>query len=297
MNQKILIPTSLFLALLLSGSAFTQTRNAFFYDNIQNREAVIRQNNITKELIYDYTFNKKGIKDSALASAITFDTRGNIIEELVYNDKKEITRKDVYQYHIQNLLSKKTSTMTGRFKLETIDEYDYDSTGNERTYYSYNSDTTSLTIEQKNYNEKNQVTELVIKINDNVPYVSRRYHYDEKGELLKAESLDQQGSWMYSTLYEYNSTGNKKSVYTENSDGKKLTQELFFNSIGQCMKKIRPAKQPMAYQDDNSISKLEFKILQSVDEYTYNADGTLFEWTVKVDNKIKQIRRHYYLKK
>lgn len=282
----------LFFAQLFFSDTFSQTGNTTFGFS-SNPKEIIKANNIIREEVYSYNFNKSGVKDSTLTNTYYYDTLGDLIEEKlakIKNYDESITKYE-NSYNSSGKLRRQIVDKQS-LKMVTIYEYEYDSLGNEVNKYDYNKDTTRLTIEQKIYNDKNQVIQLQTKINNNDFYLSRKYYYNTNNELSKVDAFDSKGESIYSYIYEYDNTQNKKTVYLENGDGKKRTGEYFYNNDKQCVKVNSTFKSTTFI----SSTSTEYDNFNQMTENIYNHDKTIFESNVYLDGKKVQMNRHFYFK-
>lgn len=283
----------LFFAQLFSSDTFSQSGNISF-GFISNPKEIIKANNIIKEEVYSYNFANSGIKDSTLTNTYYYDILGDLVEEKlakIKNYDESITKYENSYYSSGKLRRQIIDKQS--LKMVTIYEFEYDSLGNEVNKYDYNKDTTRLTIEQKIYNEKNQVIQLQTKINNNDFYVSRKYYYNTNNELSKVDAFDSKGELIYSYIYEYDNAQNKKTVYLENSDGRKRTGEYFYNNDKQCVKVNSTLKRTTFI----SSTSTEYDNFNQITENIYNTDKTIYESNVYLDGKKVQMNRHFYFKK
>jgi len=259
-----------------------------------NDEEKIKINRIIKESIYNYNFNRNAVKDSTLTNTFYYDTAGFPKEEILAKVKNydESLTKYSNSYSGEGKLLKQVVNMIN-LDMITIYEYEYDKKGNEVNKYEYNADTTRLTIYQKTYNEKNQVLQLQTKINNDNIYVSRKYYYDRDDKLIKTEAFDKVGELIYTYIYEYDKPENKKIVYLENTEGKKIEGEYFYNNDNLCIKVKSTAKIPSFISNGGNS---EYNKSSQLIENIYYPDKMLFETNIYLDGKKVQMTRHYYLK-
>ena len=292
MKQLILFT----LGQLFFVNAFSQIENTYFGFR-KNLKEIIKRNKIIQEKVYSYTFNKSGVKDSSLINTYSYDTLGNFVYEKIAKIKNY--EESVTNYsNIYNTWGKLSKQITDRrviekrsFEIYNIDEFEYDSSGNEVHSYHYNKDTTRLTIEHKIYNNKNQIVQLQTKINNNDSYISRVYYYNSNNDLSKIESFDNKGKIIFSYIYEYDKVLNKRTEYLENLDGKIMEGEYFYNVDMQCIKENGKFKSTTLTYGE-LINYDYFKTVENI----YNQDKTLFESNVYLDGKKVQMNRHFYLK-
>ncbi|HWI92116.1 MAG TPA: hypothetical protein VNT20_12620 [Flavisolibacter sp.] len=261
--------------------------------NGENKKEIIRGNKITKERIYNYAFHRDQIIDSTIAVSYTYDMNGDITEEKDEKTKntRETIIKNAYWYNSKNRLIKQISEVPTA-AMVSVYEYEYDSLGNEITKYDYNKDTTRLTIEQKVYNDKNQLAELWIKIDASELYNSRRYFYNENGELSRIDCYNRKGQNIYSYSYEDDKLSRKKTLFLENEDGKKVQVVCEYNPDNLPVKIYNTTNRLV---DLNSTSQT-FDNFDQVTEYTYNQDNTIFQVIVYLNGKKVKLQRHYYFK-
>jgi hypothetical protein len=282
------------LGLLFFVNALSQIENTYFGFR-KNPKEIIKRNRIIEEKVYSYTFNKRGVKDSALINTYTYDTLGNLVYEKIAKIKNYEESITTYAntYNTWGKLSKQITErrVIGKrsFEIAYIDEYEYDSSGNEVHTYHYNKDTTRLTIEHKIYNDENQIVQLQTKINNNDSYISRLYYYNADNGLSKVEAFDNNGEVIFSYIYEYDKVLNKKTEYLENRDGKIMEGEYFYNIDMQCIKENGKFKGTTLTNGE----LINYDYLKTI-ENIYNQDKTLFESNVYLDEKKVQMNRHFY---
>lgn len=281
---------SLFLVLLICLDSFSQNGNLTYFSG-DNQKAIIKINKIRTTEIYNYTFKKDLIKDSTLIKTLYYDSIGDLVKVILPRVKKykEAVTEYQYLYNGNGFIKNKIENNLG-LDIVTINEFDYDSLGNEIYKYDFNKDTTRLTIEQKIYNDKNQVKEISIKINNNEPYISRRYFYNIENNVIKIEGLDRMGETIFSILYEYDKSMNKKSEYSENGEGKKLEGEYFYNSENQCIKINSIHKNVVSMNSEST----NYERLKKVTENKYNLDKSLSETNIYLNGRRYQTTKYFY---
>lgn len=288
--MKLFLPIA--LGLLLSLHCFSQSQYTI-YGVPLNKSEIIKRNKIVKEVIYNYKLRRNIIKDSTLFATYYYDTLGNILEgkeEKTENYSKSI-KKYTRFYNLRGELTKEIEDMPS-LKMVSIYEYEYDSVGNEINKYDYNEDTTRLIIHHKNYNANNQVTELLIKINNADLYVSRQYFYNADNELSKEIAFNPNGQIIYTYFYDYDKSLNKKTVYLENQDGIKKIEECFYNNDKQILKTNSFLRLPRIISREST----EYESINKVTENVYNQDNTLLETLIYEDGKKSQLFGHHYFK-
>ena len=268
------------LGLILLGEVAAQQ---VFYE-LDNPVDVIRSAKVNRELIYTYPRNK----DSILTASILYDSLGNETEKKLtkaWGFAEGFTTHG-YTYNTSGKILKMIEENKSNKTFQTA-EFEYDEAGNETASYHYNKDTTSLHIRQKKYNSSNQLIEETIKIDNNDAFVSRRYYYDDGHKLIKEEVLDPYKNITFSYIYEYDTLANKKTIYLDNVQGKKIESAVFYNDDNLCIKKLSA---------ENGKSVTGMDELNETREFIYNPDKTLFEFNIYIDGRKRQTNRHYYFK-
>jgi hypothetical protein len=269
---------------LITHGAYSQVEKMWFAFATNSPE-IIRSNKIKREEVYSYTFNKKSIKDSVLTNIYYYDSLGYTVEEksMRKNTDAHVTRY-TNTYTSSGKLQKRTVNMGSTYV------YEYDSLGNEKTRYEYSDGDIFLQVEQKVYNEKNQVIELKTKVNKNEFYISRRYYYNTDGDLSKTEALNNTGEVIYTNTYEYDKYLHKKTEYLQNADGKNKVGEYLYNKDNQIVKE-NSVVSTVSFLSKESTTYVDFnKTIENI----YNPNKTIFESDVYVDGRKKQMDRHYY---
>jgi hypothetical protein len=256
-----------------------------------NPRPYYQSNKINRELIYQYEFDKRGIRDSFLRAVRYYDSLGDLIlnTDRLPNRSETITRHG-YFYDLTGKLIKRTDSLLNDNII--IHEFEYDSNCNEITLYEFNKDTTFLTITRKVYNDQNRIVQLYIRYQNNAFILDRKYDYYPDNMLEKEEELDNKGWIRRSHIYEYDSALMKKSVYLENENGRNLEEEWFYNSQGQCTRVVcKSNKCPFLAKSLEDYQKVDQYI-----ENRYNPDKTMLETSFYLDGKKVGMERHYYYK-
>jgi hypothetical protein len=276
------------LCFLQLTNAFTQTKNMLFSFK-ENTKEIVRTNKILKEEVYIYTFNKKGIKDSALAVSYKYDTLGDLLEQKAASLMAPIrmSKKFSYSYYPSGQLRRIVEDNGNKI---TIHEYEYDSVGNEIFKYEYDKDTTTLTTELKVFNEKKQVVQLLTRFNNGPYKLSRRYFYNGDGDLWRIEAVDHEEKLQYVDSYDYDKSLNKKISYLENTQGKNKVKEYIYNKDQLCLREIGTHKSVSGF----SGGSMQYDMSEEVIENIYAANKVVLESNVYLDGKKVQMVRHFY---
>ncbi len=275
-------------------SAKSQDLSKIIYpDRFENSKSSLAKNSIATETIYEFTSPKKNA-DSVKAKVITYDKEGNITDcETFFNNALSVTEKYVYN------INRKLHEIIKYFyspKDYRLFEYEYDSLGNEIREYIYNRDTSSLIINFKIYNSKNQISAYYTKRNKDSVKLEKAYSYNEADILTKIEVYNSHGKVISTYSYLVGADNNYTKAYNQKSGDKNQKEEFIFDNANRCIKVNGFLIQPVRYvnTDDNTVYKNEMKIIPRTEEFEYNADGTISLMTEKVDRKITKFRKHYY---
>ena len=269
--MKLIIVNITFL--ICTNYCLAQINTIFHISTVNNNSDVIKKNNIQKEVIYNFTFVKDDKTDSSIFKTIDYNVMGDIIQETIFIGNNPSTTNYSYVYNQFGKISKITKS-TGK-SIISINEFDYDSIGNEIVKYNYNQDTTFLTIEQKNFDKNNNLIQLVTKINNSEAYISRKFFYDTDNKIIKIDALDPSGNIIFSNITEYN--GFESSMYLLNDRGKILESIITKNSNG-------------------FVTKLRMTKFNKTEEYSYYSDNTIYQCVVLININVKQTYKHYYFK-
>jgi len=231
------------------------------------------------EVVFIYTLNKNRVNDSAWYSTIHYDTMGRVTSRNYKMVGMRTSFLDTMLYNKHGELIKEIVVLPETKRLLTIREYRYDTAKNEATKYDYNSDTTRVTIEKRRFNNKKQLIESYITTDTNPLYLSRKYLYNDSGDLLRTDAYDRNGKISYSYIYEYNKEQHSRLEYRENRNGRYKETQLFFDDDGRIIKTIR-------FDSNENI--------KSVASTSYNTDGTLMETEFNVNGKDVSVNKHYY---
>lgn len=282
----------LFDLLLILTSLSAQVSFPFYVTNsFPGKDSVIKKYSIKKELVYRYELNSKGkIIDSALSDQINYAATGKPTEhlKLFYTKSlKVFTNSSVFFYNTDLKVSKTISYYDSTKKrVRSIEEFTYDSSGNNIFYYDFAVDTSHLRIEKNVYNSKNQLKILWTKLDTAAFYISRRYNYNDRGNLTRLEAYQSNGKPFYNYLYEYDDSLHTQSIYLDNHHGIYLMNEYKFNDFNQLMQIKWFVKNNPNYQNlfHDKVCNIE-----------YSTNGLVISEYMLIDNKLNSMIRHFYL--
>lgn len=255
-----------------------------------NTQGIVQSKKIYRDIVYFYNLNRKGITDSGLLSVLYYDSLGNLLaNSFTTAEGEDELIKYGYSYDSNGLLSKETDTLPNNYI--TNYEYDYDSNGNKLNTYEYNRDTSILTIYHLEYNKKHQVSRMLTKRQAGNFHVSKSFDYGPDNTLVKEGNYDEKGTLLYSWVYEQDTASQKKTVYVELNNRKRVDSEYLFNKEQQCIR-INKKSQFTEFTSSENLT-----INQSINDWieiSYNRDNTLFETDYYRYGKKIAMQRHYY---
>ena len=240
---------------------------------------MIRRSHIKREVIFIYRLTKKGVADSAWYSTILYDTAGRVTSRHYKLPPLKVSFIDTFLYDKNGRLAKEFVVHPETKQLLSVREYRYDTAKNEATRYDYTKDTTKLTIERRRFNDKKQLIETYLTLNTNPAYLSRKYFYNDNGDLIRTDAFDPTGKISYSYIYEYDKKQHSRTEYRENRNGKYKELELFLDDDKRIVKSIR-------FDSNENI--------RSIGSTSYNTNGTMSETVTNEDGKDVSIDKHYY---
>ena len=281
MKPISLLTVLLFLYLCIDAQS---SSTIYFPRAVNPKSSSLKQYGITHELIYRFKAENKMDTDSTLAESLYYDSTGKLIERRIFSTLKPYAGTSVYFYNADNKLIKEVSYYdTAKTCIKSIFEAFYDS--NTVSNYSYNKDTTHVTIQKEIYNEKKQLIIEWTKLGNNPSYISRRHFYNERGWLVKTDAYDTKGKNIYSYNNEYDDSTHTESLYLVNGHGKNLMEQYRYNE-----KKL--LIQTVYYHKDNPNSPaLKHDV---TDKYIYLSNGLLFSTSIYTDAVLDNVSKHYY---
>ena len=254
-------------------------RYYFFNDSLVNSKKVLLLNHISKQTLYTYKMNDGKIIDSTLNFTERYNSRGNITERCLYMTSGTVLVIDSFFYDAGQRLTRHTAaSKRGDFISQTGFVYDDQDNETEMVLKTILNGNIINYVAKKEYNAKGQVTEKYESSGrGNKITLAERYFYNKEGELEKKTAFDTTGRRTADYLYE--TKKRRKLVITQNANGTGNTIEFFYNKREQCTKiEWHLGKRPILYH------------------FSYNADGTMFEYTTTRNNGQKVIERYYYEK-
>jgi hypothetical protein len=185
----------------------------------------IVNNKIRHESVYAFIFKKKGIKDSTLTESLDFDSSGYMIRWIKGQLLPDTTRF-TYEFNPDHSLHRIITQYSYYLRPVSIEEYKYDSAGNAKTIYTYDPDTVSTKTQKRVFNEKKQLICTYIRFGSGNFNLETRRYYSEDGSSAKTEIYDPKGQLDYAYVFNLDTVANKKTVYKEDKEGKRLSRNI-----------------------------------------------------------------------
>lgn len=270
--------------LFICRTSFSQ-EDGYLSDAGTNGKTLIYSNQILREIVCNYTFRKKipavtvltDIRKLLLTDSVTifYDSTGNIVKRIREIRKKiPSTLVDTFYYNQNNLLSQIATTSV--VNNEEIDigysMFAYNNSGKIVTCnssYTLANGLIKNSVTENKYNDKGQLSEVWHLSNISARVQTHKYFYDRKGR------VKQINFYFSDYSHKYKHRNHKILIYSNNPFDDVRKTELYYNNNRMCVKKVH---------GDN------------VEEYIYNADGTLAETKAKSDNDLISITQHQYFK-
>jgi len=283
---------ALSLSFFLTSFVFSQY-NGTTFGFPGNKAAPLQANNIHKEYVYMYNYNRKGVKDSLLLKINYFNALGDLVEtqEPAKDNALITTEKNVYEYNSNNDIIKLIRTSKWSLQAE-VAEYEYDSLGNITGIYNYSADTSRVSIANRQYDINENIVSITSTFNLDPPFISKKYSYYKDTTITLVQSFNNNGELQYTDIYEFDSSTNSKSIYLENQGGRQLKSVLVYDAQKRIIKELADFQDmPTLYKISGLISANNAK---RISEHIYNTDGTLLETNIYLDTKKVQTFRHFY---
>lgn len=245
-----------------------------------NSSEVIRQNHVTKEMVYRYKRKDKN-SDSVLAEVNYYDSMGKIQErDKLSKDGKQPIEITSY-YYFDSLLQKKVTSwidLSGGIEyIFTL--YEYDSAGNKVYLKEYRSksqdiDTSYTSLEERyEYDFNKRMIRRFQKEDKHDILLRNTYEYNNN-YLQKIKVYDYDEKWEYSYVYEYSYNENLlvENKYLVNAYGKKLETELYYTESHQLIKGLYYTNEFITFSD-HTTSEFEYTNGLLNKEYTRLSSG------------------------
>lgn len=270
-----------FLLFLCSASIFGQLENEL------NRE-LIKANKISERHTYEYNLKTS---DSLLKDITVYDSKGYILQELLYNKNGEVVYKYVTEKNEDNL-TRIVGAYNQEGQLSSTTIRKYDEIGNQLSYYQVSPTGAILNQQKRTYNDRGQNIEHYKKVrNSNVFFKATELYYREDGQYLKEISFNPQGKITVINEYEYDENGNRIALYQILDNRKELVSTSEYNSKNQ---KIKHNRRKINFITRDG--RVNFGDGMDTTTYRYDKEGNLIEEVEYKENEMKKLTRYFYKK-
>ena len=207
------------------------------------------------------------VKGDALAilgenQQITFNDKGNKIEENWFNSDGSLFSKYTYKYDDKgNKIESISFNSDGR--LSSKSTYKYDDKGNKIEKNSFNSDGSLSSKLTYKYDDKDNLIEVNWSNPDGSLNSKYTYKYDDKGNKIEQNSFKPNISLSYKLTYKYDDKGNEIEINSFNSDGNlddKYTYKYTYDQQGNWIQKI-------SYVVENGVEKPSQIVERTIEYY------------------------------
>jgi len=261
------------------------------------RSTVIRDQGIRSGSFYYYKDDRKH-KDSILVSIDNYDSTGNLIQKDEYSDKGTfVFRSTVYDY-LDSQLLKKDEVTAGVFTsvdgktvnpvvgTRNVTIFEYDSAGNNISMklYLYPPPLVkrppSESIVQREFDDQHHMVKEIESSKELSPYVHYTFFYSN-GLLIEKRAYDINKKWMYSYVHEYDQK--IESIYLQNSNGKTLSKEIYYDDLGRLVKE-KNYEVMKAYKDHETYT------------YSYSPEGLIVDRSIEFASGDHRYFKYFYSK-
>ena len=262
--------------------------NLFTYS--QSSKEIIAKNQFRYKNEYLVVSASEANRDSILITTSEFDTLGNEIKKIYFDEAGAIKWIDSTYYNENgDVLKKKTWNL--KIKSLTSTEYKYMEKGKpvSEIHASEMSKQVSTTEYQIQYGKDGKMKKKFYK-NDFIPfYLYQQFEFNEKGLMIAVVHFDSKGEESYSTIFEYDKQGNIINEYRENSNGKKLTKSNKYK--GNLLIQSMAFFSSTSNLGNGAVYQMKSEV---VSEYNYNSSGLVSSVISTNQNKSTQHLAYIY---
>jgi YD repeat-containing protein len=244
---------------------------------------------ITQEGIYNYKIKEGFPVDSSLFQVNFYDTSGNLIKLQSYRANK-LSERITYYYTTTILDSSKEELFT--LPATIIQQYTYDSFGNLILQNTLGVGRQHTVENKYYYNSRTQLLQIYTRYGSEELFLSGNYQYNYTNLIDRIDFLfDKKNKENnYSYIYEYADSSRTATRYLLSWKGKEklLDCTRIYDEKSRLIKKISP------YVEKQIVPrKSEVKLGDTVEEFIYYPNGTLYEWKTTLNNKLLRLQRHF----
>ncbi len=239
------------------------------------------------EEMYEYTFNTTGLpvtetyyleeNEAAETKSFEYNTAGKPIQVLkhyldgsvdttiyVYNDAGQLIRTERKDDEGETEQVEQLEWKNDRLSAEFV----FDGNGN------------PLIRRSMQYDEKGNISELILWNADDETEVRTVNEYDENDYLVSVKRFNNDGELIDATIFQQDEEGNLVS-FTENAEGPKIQSQVLYND------KRKPVREEEVTEEGDVLTRVERK---------YDEADRESETEVFIDGQGRSISRHYVLR-
>jgi hypothetical protein len=246
----------------------------------------IEVNKITRQDVYEYRLNRKGIADSAFVGATNFyyNNKHQLAEEVFFNQQNFLFKKNIYSFNVFGSVSKKISYSYAKvhyFKDPiTTSEFGYDSLGRMTDNIWYDLDTLNVYSQKREYDEHGDLHRILQKTNNQPYYVKNIASYDDDHNLTNIDYLYSQNKLDYSYVFKTDSTTNGDKILYITKNDKDV-----------CVYRFNKYQQFIEWSTYQTVGLSKTTYTQKL---IYNSDGTPYCYLFYINNKMEKMYKFYY---
>jgi len=283
--------SSALLILLPGFTAFSQPSEGdlnYYLLGSKNSADVIRANKIRKELIYKCYFDRHNRADTVLTDSIIYNSHGQVFQstEFIHLSRMRVIKTFEYDslgrvYKIrEDHFFPRTHSFTDLFL--------NDSAGREKALYYLFKDGRYQSARRNEYDKDGKLMGVYVG-----NFLQTQFFYsDNTGRLEKV--VDYWGKNVKAVTYKYTySINERERKIVEIGRGEsRLYEESFFDEQGRIARTI--SRQMVIFEEDGYRRFIPDKYTTVFATFSYNPDGTLFEWTEYRGKRSQTVFCHYY---
>ncbi|MFN6945156.1 MAG: hypothetical protein ACK4ND_09430 [Cytophagaceae bacterium] len=264
------------------------TFGVFAQHEYKFNEEHIKQNGISEILTFTYNLETG---DSVLTIHDWYDTTGNLLKEIVYNEKGEVKNKCISEIDSNRLISRQFVFM-GQDSIYTTIQYAYNKNNVLTSYKQLNPDGTIVHHYKKKYNKKGQNTRMYKNRYDFQGFLlTQKYFYRKDGQIKKIKSYSETGNLSSTRNYQYDKNRNLIALHQIVNSNKQLIFNNTYNQKNQKIEIFFPKKIIKIHNDILITGETEEKRI-----YNYETEGNLLEERTFENGKLISQKKFFYKK-
>lgn len=166
----------------------------------------------------------------------TYDEKGNMIEEIIYddNDTRKVIDSFIYTYNTAGQIAKTIRYLSGG-TVYAYYEYLYDSSGNlkeDTRYFDNGKKHTRNTYKYSGHNQMEHRIFVYKEYNNSVEEKVIRFVYNKKGQMIESKAYAKDRLTYSSTFYDYDSYGNVIDKRWKWDNGEEHRDQISYDKEG-----------------------------------------------------------------